>query len=672
MSRQDANAAFALSSFLQGTNAPYIDDIYARYEKDPASVDSDWQEFFKSLKDQPADVIKTVEGPSWSRDNWPLAPRDDLVSALDGNWGGVEKTVGEKIAAKAQVKGAGISVAEPHQATRDSVRALMLIRAYRMRGHFHANLDPLGIEAQRDREELDPRSYGFAEADFDRKIFLDHVLGLEYGTLNEIVAICERTYCQTLGVEFMHITNAAQKAWIQERIEGPDKEISFTREGRRAILNKLIEAEGFEKFCDLKFTGTKRFGLDGAESLIPALEQIIKRGGNLGVREIVVGMPHRGRLNVLTQVMGKPHRALFHEFKGGSVNPDAVEGSGDVKYHLGASSDREFDANRIHLSLTANPSHLEIVDPVVLGKVRAKQDQHGDPPDMRISVLPLLMHGDAAFAGQGIVAECFSLSDLKGYRTGGSVHFIVNNQIGFTTYPRYSRSSPYPSDVAKMIDAPIFHVNGDDPEAVVFAAKVAIEFRQKFHKPVVIDMWCYRRHGHNEGDEPAFTQPVMYKRIASHPGTLEIYAKRLIAEGVMTEGEVEKAKADWRARLDAELEAGAGYRPNKADWLDGKWAGFKIADQEEDARRGVTGVDIASLKDIGRKITKVPDGFRVHRTIQRFLDNRAKAIDSGVGIDWATGEALAVCSLLHEGYHVRLSGQDTERGTFSQRHSVLI
>ncbi len=672
MSRQDANAAFALSSFLQGTNATYIDDIYARYEKDPASVDGEWQEFFKSLKDAPADVIKNVEGPSWSRDNWPLTPRDELTSALDGNWAFVEKAVGEKIATRAQAKGAEITAAELHQATRDSVRALMLIRAYRMRGHFHANLDPLGIEAHPDHEELDPRTYGFEEADFDRKIFLDHVLGLEYGSLREIVAICERTYCQTLGVEFMHITNPAQKAWIQERIEGPDKEISFTREGRRAILNKLIESEGFEKFCDLKFTGTKRFGLDGGEALIPALEQIIKRGGNLGVKEIVVGMPHRGRLNVLTQVLGKPHRALFHEFKGGSANPEDVEGSGDVKYHLGASSDREFDGNRIHLSLTANPSHLEIVDPVVLGKVRAKQDQHGDPPDMRISVLPLLMHGDAAFAGQGVVAECFSLSDLKGYRTGGSLHFIVNNQIGFTTYPRYSRSSPYPSDVAKMIDAPIFHVNGDDPEAVVFAAKVAIEFRQKFHKPVVIDMWCYRRHGHNEGDEPAFTQPVMYKRIASHPSTLEVYAKRLIAEGVVTEGEVEKAKADWRARLDAEFEAGAGYKPNKADWLDGKWAGFKIADQEEDARRGVTGVDIATLKDIGRKITKVPDGFRVHRTIQRFLDNRAKAIDSGIGIDWATGEALAFCTLLHEGYHVRLSGQDSERGTFSQRHSVLI
>lgn len=672
MSRQDANAAFALSSFLQGTNAPYIDDIYARYEKDPASVDAEWQEFFKSLKDTPADVRKNAEGPSWGRDNWPLAPRDELTSALDGNWPEVEKAVSAKIAAKAQAKGTELTAADVHQATRDSVRALMLIRAYRMRGHFHAKLDPLGIEPPRDREELDPRSYGFVESDFDRKIFLDHVLGMEYATLREIVAICERTYCQTLGVEFMHITNPAQKSWIQERIEGPDKEISFTREGRRAILMKLVEAEGFEKFCDLKFTGTKRFGLDGAESLIPALEQIIKRGGNLGVKEIVVGMPHRGRLNVLTQVMGKPHRALFHEFKGGSANPDAVEGSGDVKYHLGASSDREFDNNRIHLSLTANPSHLEIVDPVVLGKVRAKQDQHGDPPDQRISVLPLLMHGDAAFAGQGVVAECFGLSDLKGYRTGGSLHFIVNNQIGFTTYPRYSRSSPYPSDVAKMIDAPIFHVNGDDPEAVVFAAKVAIEFRQKFHKPVVIDMFCYRRHGHNEGDEPMFTQPVMYKKIATHPSTLEIYSKRLISEGVMTEGEVDKAKADWRARLDAELEAGSGYKPNKADWLDGKWAGFKSADAEEDPRRGVTGVDVAVLRDIGRKITKVPDGFRVHRTVQRFLENRAKSIENGVGIDWATGEALAFCTLLQEGHHVRLSGQDSERGTFSQRHSVLI
>ncbi|QUS37530.1 2-oxoglutarate dehydrogenase E1 component [Tardiphaga alba] len=669
MSRQDANAAFALSSFLQGANATYIDDLYARFQKDPSSVDAEWQEFFKSLKDAPADVQQNAAGPSWEKANWPVSPADDLTHALDGNWAKVEKAVGAKLAAKAE-KGDKVPVGDLIQATRDSVRALMLIRAYRMRGHFHANLDPLGIEGVKDHEELDPKSYGFTEADYDRKIFIDNVIGLEYGSLREIVAILQRTYCQTLGVEFMHISNPAQKAWIQERIEGPDKEISFTPEGRRAILMKLIEADGFEKFCDVKFTGTKRFGLDGGESLIPALEQIIKRGGSLGVKEIVVGMPHRGRLNVLTQVMGKPHRALFHEFKGGSANPDEVEGSGDVKYHLGASSDREFDNNKIHLSLTANPSHLEIVDPVVLGKVRAKQDQWGDPPEERISVLPVLMHGDAAFAGQGVVAECFALSDLKGYRTGGSIHFIVNNQIGFTTYPRYSRSSPYPSDVAKMIDAPIFHVNGDDPEAVVFAAKIAIEFRQKFRKPVVIDMFCYRRHGHNEGDEPAFTQPVMYKKIGAHQTTLDLYSKRLIAENVISQADFDQAKADWRSKLDTELEAGTSYKPNKADWMDGKWSGLKIAGEDEEPRRGVTGVDVATLREIGTKITAVPDGFRIHRTVQRFLDARAKAISSGEGIDWATGEALAFCSLMEEGHHIRLSGQDSERGTFSQRHSV--
>ena len=670
MSRQDANAAFAQTSFLYGGNAPYIEDLYARYEADPKSVDAEWQAFFGSLKDQAADVAKNANGASWKKP--PIIARDDTLSALDGQWAETGKKLGEKVRAKAQSTGVELAPDEVQQATRDSIRALMLIRAYRIRGHFHANLDPLGLAANTGDEELDPRAYGFGEADLDRKIFLDHVLGLEFGTMREIVAILERTYCQTLGVEFMHISDATQKGWIQERIEGVDKEITFTREGKRAILNKLVEAEGFEKYCDTKFTGTKRFGLDGGESLIPALEQIIKRGGNLGVQEIVLGMPHRGRLNVLTQVMGKPHRALFHEFKGGSAAPDTVEGSGDVKYHLGASSDREFDGNKVHLSLTANPSHLEIVNPVVLGKVRAKQDQHGATPDDRTMVMPLLMHGDAAFAGQGVVAECFGLSGLKGYRTGGSIHFIVNNQIGFTTYPRYSRSSPYPSDVAKMIEAPIFHVNGDDPEAVVYAAKVATEFRQKFQKPVVIDMFCYRRHGHNEGDEPAFTQPLMYKAIRAHPTTLEIYAKKLIAEGVITEGEVEKMKADWRSRLDAEYEAGTGYKPNKADWLDGHWAKFRFSDDVDDPRRGHTGVAIETLKEIGKKITAVPEGFHVHKTIQRFLDNRRKAIETGEGIDWSTGEALAFCALLLDGHRVRLSGQDSERGTFSQRHSVLI
>ncbi|HMG78618.1 MAG TPA: 2-oxoglutarate dehydrogenase E1 component [Xanthobacteraceae bacterium] len=671
MSRQDANAAFALTSFLYGSNAPYIEDLYARYETDPQAVDAEWQSFFQSLKDNAADVASNAHGPSWGRPDWPPLPGGDLIAALDGNWAEVGNGIGTKVKAQAQSRGVELSSADIERATRDSIRALMLIRAYRARGHFHANLDPLGLEPQKNEEELDPRTYGFSEADLDRPIFLDKVLGLEFGTIRQIVAILRRTYCQTLGVEFLHISNGAQKGWIQERIEGPDKEITFTREGKRAILNKLVEAEGFEKFSDLKFTGTKRFGLDGGESMIPALEQIIKRGGALGVREIVIGMPHRGRLNVLAQVMAKPHRAIFHEFKGGSSTPNEIEGSGDVKYHLGASSDREFDANKVHLSLTANPSHLEIVDPVVLGKVRAKQDQLGATPEDRTMVMPLLIHGDASFAGQGVVAECLGLSGLRGHRTGGSVHFILNNQIGFTTNPRYSRSSPYPSDVAKMIEAPIFHVNGDDPEAVVFAAKIATEFRQKFQKPVVIDMFCYRRHGHNEGDEPSFTQPLMYKAIAAHPTTLEIYGNKLVGEGVVTAGEVEKMKADWRARLDVELEAAQSYRANKADWLDGRWAGFQRAGEADDPRRGHTGVEIAKLKEIGDKITTLPPGFHLHRTLNRFFDGRRKSIETGANIDWSTGEALAFCSLLLEGHKVRLSGQDSERGTFSQRHSVL-
>ena len=672
MNQHDRSALPVDPSFLTGANAAYIEALQEKFEADPTSVDPQWQAYFTTLNDEAAAVAAHAHGPSWSKPNWPIHANGEMVSALDGDWGRIEKVVGDKIKAKAAPAPAPLSEAEINRATRDSVRAIMMIRAYRMRGHLHANLDPLGLEERKDHEELHPSNYGFGEGDYDRPIFIDHVLGLEFATLREMIAILRRTYCGTIGYEFMHISDPAEKAWMQERIEGPHKEIAFTREGKRAILTKLVEAEGFEKFIDVKYTGTKRFGLDGGESVIPALEQIIKRGGALGVRDIVLGMAHRGRLNILSQVMGKPHRAIFHEFKGGSAAPDDVEGSGDVKYHLGASSDREFDGNKVHLSLTANPSHLEIVDPVVLGKVRAKQDQFEDTVE-RTSVLPLLIHGDAAFAGQGVIAECFGLSGLKGHRTGGSVHFIINNQIGFTTYPRYSRSSPYPSDVAKMIEAPIFHVNGDDPEATVYAAKVAIEFRQKFHKPVVIDMFCYRRHGHNEGDEPAFTQPLMYKLIKGHRTTLELYADKLIAEGLVTLGEVDKMRGDWRHRLEAEHEAGQAYRPNKADWLDGRWAGLSTGSNAlDEARRGETALPMDKLKELGARITRVPEGFAVHRTIKRFLDNRAKMIETGEGLDWATGEALAFGSLVDEGHVVRLSGQDSERGTFSQRHSVLI
>ncbi|TCO14627.1 2-oxoglutarate dehydrogenase E1 component [Camelimonas lactis] len=670
MARQDDNALFADTAFLYGGNAAYLEQLQARYENNPASVDAEWREFFGGLSDDASLVRKNAEGASWRRPNWPVPANGELVSAMDGDWP-AEKIVGDKLRKKAQDQGVVMTEGAVAQATRDSVRAIMMIRAYRMRGHLHADLDPLRLEPRGDHVELHPSSYGFEEADYDRKIFIDNVLGLEFATVRQMLDILRRTYCQTIGFEFMHISDPVEKAWIQERIEGPDKEVAFTPEGKRAILNKLIEAEGFEKFLDLKYTGTKRFGLDGGEAIIPALEQIIKRGGALGVRDISFGMAHRGRLNVLAQVMAKPHRAIFNEFKGGSFKPDDVEGSGDVKYHLGASSDRVFDNNQVHLSLAANPSHLEIVDPVVLGKVRAKQDQLDDRIE-RSKAMPLLIHGDAAFAGQGVVAECFGLSGLKGHRTGGSLHFIINNQIGFTTNPRFSRSSPYPSDVAKMVEAPVFHCNGDDPEAVVFAAKVATEFRQRFHKPVVIDMFCYRRFGHNEGDEPAFTQPLMYKTIRKHQTTLDIYAKKLIDEGVVTEAQVDERKAEWRAHLDAEFEAAQTYKPNKADWLDGRWSGMKaVREDSDDPRRGHTGVPVAELKDIGLRLTELPKDFTAHRTIVRFLDTRRKAIESGEGIDWATAEALAFGSLLLDGNPVRLSGQDVERGTFSQRHSVV-
>ncbi|MFN4274027.1 MAG: 2-oxoglutarate dehydrogenase E1 component [Aliihoeflea sp.] len=680
MARQDqANDQFSLTSFLYGGNAGYIEELYAQWQEEPASVGNEWRDFFSALKDDAEDVTRNARGASWKKPNWPQAANGELVSALDGNWAAVEKHIATKVKEKAKTNGLAVSGEDVLRATRDSVRAIMMIRAFRMRGHLHADLDPLGLaEENEDYNELSPEAYGFTEADYDRPIFIDHVLGLEFATVREMLDILRRTYCSTLGVEFMHISNPEEKAWIQERIEGPDKAIEFTPNGKKAILQKLVEAEGFEQFIDVKYKGTKRFGLDGGEALIPALEQIIKRGGALGMKEIVLGMAHRGRLNVLSQVMAKPHRAIFHEFKGGSFAPDDVEGSGDVKYHLGASSDREFDGNNVHLSLTANPSHLEIVNPVVMGKARAKQDQifgrkREDvvPIDERAKVLPLLIHGDAAFAGQGVVAECFGLSGLRGHRVAGSLHFIINNQIGFTTNPRFSRSSPYPSDVAKMIEAPIFHVNGDDPEAVVYAAKVATEFRMKFHKPVVIDMFCYRRFGHNEGDEPAFTQPIMYRNIRSHPTTVQLYSKKLIEEGLLTEDEVEGMRAEWRAHLEAEFEAGQNYRPNKADWLDGAWSGLRTADNQDEQRRGKTAVPVKSLKEIGKKLAEVPEGFEIHRTIQRFMDNRRKAIESGEGIDWATAEALAFGSILMEGNPIRLSGQDSERGTFSQRHSVL-
>ena len=616
---------------------------------------------------------QAVAGPSWYRAELAQPKTTELTRLLDGDWAGLQTKVEKKLAQRLPQA----SIVDVQTAARDSVRALMMIRAYRTRGHLAAKLDPLGIEQRIEPAELEPSSYGFGPSDLNRPIFIDGVLGLESATVTEMLEILRRTYCENVGVEFMHITDPAEKAWIQERIEGPDKTIAFTPEGKRAILTKLIEGEAFERFVGKRHPGTKRFGLDGGEAMLPALEQIIKRGGALGVEEVILGMAHRGRLNVLAAVMGKPYQVIFHEFQGGSATPNDVQGSGDVKYHMGASSDRSFDGNNVHLSLAANPSHLEIVNPVVLGKARAKQAQRATWTEegealhaLRARVMPLLIHGDAAFAGQGVVAECFALSGLRGYRTGGTMHFIINNQIGFTTAPHYSRSSPYPSDVALMVQAPIFHVNGDDPEAVTYAAKVATEYRQRFGKDVVVDMFCYRRFGHNEGDDPTMTQPLMYRRIKDHAAVNTLYADRLTKEGVVTAEDVAKITEDFERFLDTEFDAGKNYRANKADWLDGVWSGLGLP--QDDDRRGSTGVADSKLKEIGRRITEIPASVEMHKTVARVVETRRKSIEEGVGIDWALGEHLAFATLLDEGVNVRLSGQDSCRGTFSQRHSHFV
>ncbi len=672
MTDQSPNDIFRASSFLQGHNAEYIEQLYARYANDPNAVDAAWQEFFRQLGDTEIEAKAEAAGPSWARADWPPQPADELTSALDGQWADLGPAAADgaakKIKEKAAEKGVAVSEDAVKRAVLDSLRALMIIRAYRIRGHLVADLDPLGMRDEDPHPELDPKSYGFTEADMDRPIFIDNVLGLEMASMREILAIVKRTYCGTFALQYMHISNPEEASWLKERIEGYGKEIGFTREGRKAILNSLVEAEGFEKFLHVKYMGTKRFGLDGGESLVPAMEQIIKRGGQLGVKEIVVGMPHRGRLSVLANVMRKPYKAIFNEFQGGSFKPEDVDGSGDVKYHLGASSDRDFDGNNVHLSLTANPSHLEAVNPVVLGKARAKQDQVHD--EDRTAVLPILLHGDAAFAGQGVVAECFGLSGLRGHKTGGTIHIVVNNQIGFTTAPRFSRSSPYPTDIALMVEAPIFHVNGDDPEAVVHAARVATEFRQKFGKDVVIDMFCYRRFGHNEGDEPMFTNPVMYKQIKGHKTTLSLYTDRLVKDGLLPEGEIEDMKAGFQAYLNDEFEAGKNYKPNKADWLDGRWSHL---DKESDSyQRGKTAIAEDTFVEVGKALASVPKDYPHHKTVGRLLDAKQKMFDSGEGFDWATAEALAFGSLLTEGYPVRLAGQDSTRGTFSQRHSGIV
>ena len=645
MSVDKDNQTYKKTSFLSGVNSDYIEEYYALYLQSPKMLSPDWLEFFDGLKEDSKNILQDINGPSWN----PKKTKN--IINIHNN----KIKQDEEITELASIK----------QASTDSVRAIMLIRAFRIRGHLIANLDPLNLQEKEKHPELKPETYGFKKKDYNRKIFLDGVLGLQYGNLNEILKILKKTYCSTIGYEFMHMSDPEEKAWVRNRIEGPEKNIAFTDNGKKAILNKIIEAEGFEKYLQVKFVGTKRFGLDGGESLIPALEQIIKRGGNLGVKEIKIGMPHRGRLNVLANVMGKSYQAIFSEFFGKGIS-SKEDFEGDVKYHLGASSNREFDGNIVHISLTDNPSHLEAVNPVVLGQVRAKQFFHNDPK--RKSVVPVLIHGDAAFAGQGVVAECFAMSGLPGHNIGGTIHLIVNNQIGFTTAPRFARSSPYPSDVAKLSQAPIFHVNGDDPEAVVHCAKIATEYRQKFNRDVVIDMVCYRRFGHNEGDEPSFTQPIMYKKIRSHPTTLSIYSKKISSDGLLSENQISQKKEEFKKFLETQFISSKNYK-SELKWFDGVWSRFKPGLGKD--KRGKSGVDKKLIIEIGKKISEIPKDFVIHKTLKKILEQKHKMFTENAPIDWSTAESLAFGTLLVDGFSVRLSGQDSARGTFSQRHSVL-
>ncbi|HEX8300603.1 2-oxoglutarate dehydrogenase E1 component [Sphingomonas sp.] len=646
-----------------GVSPAFVETLYKRFKTDPASIEAGWRQWFEGLEN-------TAQGPSWAQPNWPPTETDALTAALDPTQ--MEPAPKPaKAGAQAPTKAAP-SEADIAKAAGDSIRAMLLIRTYRVRGHLAANLDPLGLARQDLPLDLKTEYHGFTDDQIDQPVYLGGVLGLQWASVREIVDILRANYCGNVGLEYMHISDVEERRFLQDRMEGKDKAIQFSPEGKKAILSKVIEAEQWERFCGKKYVGTKRFGLDGGEAMIPAMEAIIKYGGATGVREIVYGMAHRGRLNMLANVMSKPFRVIFHEFGGGSSNPDDVAGSGDVKYHLGTSTDREFDGVSVHMSLVANPSHLEAADPVVLGKVRALQTVRGDLAD-HTQVLPVLIHGDAAFAGQGIVWECLGFSGIRGYNTGGCIHFVINNQIGFTTSPQFARSSPYPSDVAKGVMAPILHVNGDDPEAVTFACKVATEYRQTFKRDIVIDMWCYRRFGHNEGDEPSFTQPLMYAKIKQHPPVSEVYARRLTAEGVIDGGFAADKVQQFTDLLEGEFEAGKSYLANKADWFAGRWSGLGAPADAESARRNVdTGIEKKLFDSLGRTLTEVPADVEIHKTLARVLEAKREMFKTGVNFDWATGEALAFGALLSEGYGVRLSGQDSGRGTFSQRHAVWV
>ena len=642
------NLEYKKTSFLNKSNSAFIEQMYLKFVNKDPDIPESWKKYFLDIGEEIDIVVKEINGPSWS----PVKKKIELNE--------IQKKINIE-----EEKNDQTELKDFTKKNSNSIRAVSLIRSYRQRGHLLSKVDPLEIRKSEYLEELHPENYGFKKDDYQKKIYLDGVINKEYSNIREILSFVRKIYCGPIGYEYMQIANPTERKWFRDRIEKDENALKFTKNGKKAILNKLIQAEGFEKFLHTKYVGNKRFGLDGGESLIPALEQIIKIGGQSKIKEVKIGMSHRGRLNVLANVLQKSYKRIFNEFAG-EISNAGEDAAGDVKYHLGASSDREFDGNSVHVSLTDNPSHLEAVNPVVLGQTRAKQFFHKDKE--RNKVIPILIHGDAAFAGQGIVAECFAMSGLPGHNTGGTIHIIVNNQIGFTTSPRFARSSPHPSDIAKMVEAPIIHVNGDNPEAVVYGARIATEFRLKFNRDVVIDLVCYRRFGHNEGDEPSFTQPLMYKKIRSHPSTIKIYGEKLVNEGIISNNELEDQINKLKNLLDDQFKNAKDYNP-KIEWFEGSWSRYKPEKGKD--KRGVTGANINILSNISDKINTIPEEINIHKTIRKILENRKQRVHQGYDIDWSTAEALAFGSLLEEGYPVRLVGQDSGRGTFSQRHSIL-
>ena len=641
--------------FLDGNSANYIDEMYMAWKDDPKSVHISWQAYFKNMESGEMPTSKAFQPPP------------TIVSLPDGV---VPAVVGATSAGQSTDVTSHLNVQ-------------LLVRAYQVRGHHKARIDPLGIRTENDvfgyskPKELELSYYGFTDKDMDKSFelgpgILPRFKNAERAkmTLREIVDACERLYCGSVGIEYIHILDREQCDWIRSRIEIPQP-VKYSDNEKRRILDRLIWSSSFETFLATKYPNDKRFGLEGCETLVPGMKALIDRSVDYGVKDIVIGMPHRGRLNVLSNVVRKPNESIFSEF-GGSAEP-SDEGSGDVKYHLGMNFERPTPSGkRVQLSLVANPSHLEAEDPVVLGKTRAMQHWNNDEKD-KITAMGVLVHGDAALAAQGVVYETMGFHSLPAFSTGGTIHIVVNNQIGFTTDPRFARSTPYCTDIAKAIDAPIFHVNANDVEAVNFVCQLAADWRAEFKRDVIIDIVCYRKFGHNETDQPSFTQPLMYKRIAEQKPQIDLYVKKLLAEETFTQADVDEHKKWVWGMLEESFEKGKNYQPSSKEWLTAAWHGFKSPKElaTEVLPHLETAVPADKLEHIADTISNPPADFNVHRNLKRILANRKKTVDEGKNIDWSTGEALAFGSLLMEGRHIRVSGQDVERGTFSQRHAVL-